>query len=245
MTFSPSAGTIGFAHRGASAECRDNTLASFARALALGARALETDAWLSADGIVVLDHDGEFRRGLRRRPIRSLARDALPDHVASLADLYRSWGTNFELSIDVKDGAAAAPLLDVAREVGAVSRLWLCSPNEADLRMWRSLDADAHLVHSTTLRHLSGLRHPYRDATPEAMEATLAEHARRLAAEGVAAVNLHQQAWSVLATRVVQGQDVGAFAWDAQTRQSLTRLMGMGIDAVYSNDVALMMSVLG
>ena len=60
---------IAFAHRGARAHAPENTLEAFRRALDLGATGLETDAWLTADGAVVLDHDGVAKRGLRRRPI--------------------------------------------------------------------------------------------------------------------------------------------------------------------------------
>src|SRR6185436_7833703 len=48
---------IGFAHRGARAHAPENTLDAFALALRLGATGLETDLWLTADGIPVLDHD--------------------------------------------------------------------------------------------------------------------------------------------------------------------------------------------
>ncbi len=244
MTHSGSAGIIGFAHRGARAECQDNTLVSFARALALGARALETDAWVSADGIVVLDHGGEVRRGLRRYPMRSLGRDALPGHVPSLFDLYRTCGTAFELSVDVKDAAAAAPLLADARQAGAAARLWLCSPDLGALRAWRTLDADAHLVHSTTLRHLTGLRHPYGDGSTKALMASLGAHADRLAEVGVAALNLHHQAWSAPTVAAVQDRSILAFAWDAQSVEVLNRLVAMGLDGIYSDHVSRMLNAL-
>jgi glycerophosphoryl diester phosphodiesterase len=242
---SPGSGkTIGFAHRGARAVCRDNTLASFTTALELGARALETDAWLSADGVVVLDHDGSFRVGLRRYPIRALARRQLPTHVPALADLYLRCGSDYELSVDVKDAAAAAPLLTVARQAGAASRLWLCSSHVTSLQAWRELDADANLIHSTSLHQLTGLRHPYRESSVGRVVATLSDHARHLHGRGVTALNLHHQAWNPEAVAAVQDWGVGAFAWDAQTVDVLTRLVGMGIDAVYSDHVARMVSVL-
>lgn len=242
MTFSGPGGTIGFAHRGARAECRDNTLASFTRALTLGAGGLETDAWLTADGVVVLDHDGWFRLGLRRYPIRFLERDALPGHVPSLADLYHQCGADFELSVDIKDDDATAPLLDVARQVGGASRLWLCSPHLPSLQAWRGLDPDANLVHSTSLFQLTGLHHPYRETSADGVAATLSDHARHLSASGVTALNLHHQAWSPPTVTAVHRHDVRAFGWDTQTMETLTRLVGMGIDAVYSDHVALMLS---
>ncbi len=54
--------TVVYAHRGAAAERPENTLASFRRALELGADALETDVHLTADGAVVACHDAD---GLR------------------------------------------------------------------------------------------------------------------------------------------------------------------------------------
>ena len=53
---------ICFAHRGAAAELPENTLPSFARALEVGADALETDLHLTRDGIVVAAHDPDGRR---------------------------------------------------------------------------------------------------------------------------------------------------------------------------------------
>ena len=54
---------IGFAHRGAKAHAPENTIAAFQLALRLGATGLESDVWLTAEGIPVLDHDGVVRRG--------------------------------------------------------------------------------------------------------------------------------------------------------------------------------------
>ena len=51
-----------YAHRGAASERPENTLASFARALDLGAGALETDLHLTADGHVVVAHDATLAR---------------------------------------------------------------------------------------------------------------------------------------------------------------------------------------
>ena len=79
---------IAFAHRGARAHARENTLAAFQLALRLGATGLESDVWLTADGVPVLDHDGVVRAGLRTRPIGTLARAELPPHIPSLAELY-------------------------------------------------------------------------------------------------------------------------------------------------------------
>lgn len=51
-----------FGHRGAAALAPENTLASFALALALGADALELDVWGTRDGVVVVIHDETLER---------------------------------------------------------------------------------------------------------------------------------------------------------------------------------------
>ena len=66
-----------FAHRGASAHERENTLAAFGRAIELGATGIESDVWITSDGVAVLDHDGTIGT-LRKRPISACRRDELP-----------------------------------------------------------------------------------------------------------------------------------------------------------------------
>lgn len=51
-----------YGHRGASHLCPENTLAAFARALEVGADALESDVHLTRDGHVVLSHDPDGSR---------------------------------------------------------------------------------------------------------------------------------------------------------------------------------------
>jgi glycerophosphoryl diester phosphodiesterase len=53
---------IVYAHRSASFELPENTLASFALALELGADAIETDAHMTRDGRIVLSHDATPER---------------------------------------------------------------------------------------------------------------------------------------------------------------------------------------
>ena len=53
---------IAFAHRGARAHAPENTLEAFALGLRLGATGLESDVWLTADGIAVLDFHRQERR---------------------------------------------------------------------------------------------------------------------------------------------------------------------------------------
>src|SRR5205809_7784513 len=65
QTFEPAQARLErVAHRGAPRERVENTLASFQRALEVGADAIELDVHLTSDGLVVVHHD-EAARGRR------------------------------------------------------------------------------------------------------------------------------------------------------------------------------------
>lgn len=57
------------AHRGASCERPENSLAAFVRAAELGANAVELDVHLTADGHLVVHHDPTLPDGALRRAI--------------------------------------------------------------------------------------------------------------------------------------------------------------------------------
>jgi glycerophosphoryl diester phosphodiesterase len=221
---------IGFAHRGARAHAPENTLESFQLALRLGATGLESDVWLTADGVPVLDHDGIASGRVRRRPISSVRRADLQSHVPTLGELFETCGTDFELSLDVKDAAAADAVIDEARRSGAdLRRIWLCHHDWEQVAAWRDLDDDVRLVDSTRLRRMK--------EGPERRAATLAE-AR------VDAVNLHATDWTGGLATLFHRFEVHAFGWDAQHERVLASLLHMGLDAVYSDHVDRMMQAL-
>lgn len=223
--------TITFAHRGARAEEPENTLPAFRRALDLGARGLESDAWLAADGEVVLVHDAVARRGLRRlRVAKSTAEQLRGIGVPRLADLYATCGADFELSLDVKEHGAARPILEVARGVGegAADRLWLCSPELSLLEELRAEGVGCRLVHSVRRREI----HP-----------PLERHAADLAAAGVDALNMHHADWTKGLVALFHRFDVRAFAWDVQEVRHLQTMLRMEVDAIYSDYVDRMVAV--
>ena len=68
--------------------------------------------------------------------------------------------------------------------------------------------------------------------------------AAQLRAAGVDAVNLHHTDWSGGMTTLFHRFGRYAFAWDAQFERVLTALLGMGVDAVYSDHVDRMVEAL-
>ena len=222
---------ITFAHRGGRADAPENTLDAFRRALEVGAAGLESDARLAADGQVVLVHGTTIRTGLRRVRVRDLPADRLAElGVPRLADLYAELGIAFELSLDLKQPDVAGPILAVARAAGAVDRLWLCARDLPDLEAVRRTDSDVRLVHSMG-------RRAYGDA--------LERHASTLVKAGVAALNLRETEWSLGLVTLAHRFGLLAFAWDAQEYRRIRALLGMGVDAIYSDHVERLVAAVG
>ncbi len=219
---------IGFAHRGApTAGARENTLAAFEHALRRGARALESDVWLTLDGVAVLDHDGMVRRGLSRRPISTIPAEHLPAWIPPLEQLYETTGGDFDFCLDVKDPAAAGPVVEVARRHERAGQLWLCG-SAAQVRGWQPMAEGPRLVVSTTLR-TGGASRRMDDARID-----------EAATAGAAAINLRAPEWNADRVRRCHDQHLLAFAWDVQQRGILERTREYGCDAIFSDSLTLL-----
>ena len=223
-----------FAHRGGRAHAPENTLEAFRRAVDLGATGLESDVWLTADGIPVLDHDGRVGRGLRRSSLSSHRRDELPGHIPSLADLYEAIpavaaGT-VQVCLDVLDVAAAAPVTSLVAAADCNAQLWLAHPDWRVLLEWRGLDDAVRLVDSTRLNRIT--------EGPE-------RRAADLAAAGVNAINLHASEWSGGLCTLFHRFGLECFGWDAQHAHRITTLLGQGLDGIFGDHVDRLVTAAG
>ena len=210
---------IAFAHRGARAHAPENTIEAFQLALRLGATGLESDVWITADGVAVLDHDGAFGPRFRRRKINESNHSQLPGHIPTLAEFYDSVTTSVPLSLDVKDPAAFEAVVDTARNVGAEDTLWLCHPQLEQLLVWRH-STDAKLVESTR-----------RSKIPEGIE----RRAFRLRDTGIDAINLRHMDWSGGTIAMFHRFERYTLGWDAQHPREIANLLDAGIDGVFSD----------
>lgn len=214
---------LAFGHRGAKSLAPDNTLGSFELALKLGANGLETDAWITDDGEVVLDHDGVVRRLLRTRNIADVSRNDLPDHIPSLSELFDACGTTFDLSIDVKDSNAFDSILQVADQSGfSRSRLWLCHPDVTTLSEVREKHHEVKLVNSVRLQRIK-----------EGVERRCA----LLAEAKIDTLNMHHSDWNGGLVTLAHKFGIVAFGWDAQFEHVLNDGFRMGLDGIYSDYV--------
>ena len=135
-----------FAHRGLALEAPENTLLSFAKAIAAGAIYVETDVHASLDGAAVIAHDPDLKR--------IAGRDIRVDQL-TLAELQRidlGYGQTFttlaaaldafpdtRFNIDVKAAAAAEPAARAIIAAKAQSRVLVSSFDERRRRAALSL----------------------------------------------------------------------------------------------------------
>lgn len=217
---------IAFAHRGAKAHSRENTLPAFVLGLKLGANGLETDAWTTADGQIVLDHDGVVRSLGRKRPISSFNARDLPAHIPTLGMLFETCGVNFDLSIDIKDTTSFLGCVETARDFGFdESRLWLCHYSSSIIIEQRRVLPDVRLVDSTRLARIK-----------EGLEMRCAS----LSTNGIDALNMHHSDWTGGSTTLAHKFGLHAFGWDAQFDYVLSNSLRLGLDGIFSDHVDTM-----
>ncbi len=211
-----------FAHRGASAYAPENTLDAFSLALKLGANGLESDIWATRDGVLVLDHDGVVKSRLRSKPIAEIDRSALPSHIPSLEQLLQHCGTQYQLSLDVKDPVVFETIERTVANIDEtmLDRLWLCHPSCDLLINKRTTTPGCKLVDSTRLAKIK--------EGPERRAATLA-------ANGIEAFNMHYSDWNGGLVALFHRFNIVSFGWDMQHEAVIENGIRMGLDGVFSD----------
>lgn len=198
-------------------------MAAFRLAVKLGATGLESDVWLTSDGVVVLDHDGWVGPRWRRRPIAETLSTALPKHIPTLAELADLAHLHqLALSLDIKDVAAydavGRTLTDVSADLA--QRSYVCCEDFAVLQQIAPRLRNLQLIDSSRLATMK--------AGPERRLADLSDL-------GVVGLNMHHTDWNGGLVALAHRFNRLAFAWDAQFEYQLTTTLLMGIDGLYSD----------
>ena len=211
-----------FAHRGGRAHAPENSMEAFRLAVRLGATGLESDVWCTADGVPVLKHDGRVGRWPRRRAISAITFGEVPAAIPALAALLAEVGRDLPISLDLKDSAAATPVIELTAVDKTTDRLWLCHHDHEVVASWRDLDPRVRLVHSTRVDRIGS---------------SLERHAMDLASAGIDGVNLPEAEWSAGLVKLFRRFDLTCLGWDAQYRRQIDRLLSLGLDGIYGDHV--------
>jgi glycerophosphoryl diester phosphodiesterase len=241
---------IVYAHRGAAAERPENTLASFRRALELGADALETDVHLTADGAVVAVHDPDGARvaGVER----AIARSTL--------DEIRGWDAGYVFV----DGRGERPFVGQGHRIptldellGELPKVTINVDLKADepelverfLKVVRGHRAEDRVVAASfrrgPLRRLraAGWRGDTSLSRWEFVASWLVPRALYGRPPGTRAqIPTHVGPWSIASRRVLEelhALGLGVDYWTINDPDEARRLVALGADGIMTDDPAL------
>jgi glycerophosphoryl diester phosphodiesterase len=211
------------AHRGDPYRFRENTLDSLRAALELGADAVEIDVRLTRDGVPVLLHDETLKRlweldrpilSLSAEEVRGLTEGAVPTLAEALA---ATDGHRVMLDLPgTPDVRAARKVVDVVRESGAEERVYYCAGARAMLAV-RAADRSAEIALTwTTLA-------PPRPALLEAVRPRWLNYRWSLVDRALAE-RVHRDGYLLS-------------VWTPDTRRSMRRLLGVGVDSITTNRI--------
>ncbi len=227
---------LAFAHRGGAEEAPENSLAAFEAAVALGFRHLETDAHVTADGVVLAFHDHVLERvtdgtgqvaDLSWATV-SRARIGGTEPILRLDELLEAFD-DVCVNIDAKHDAAVEPVAEVIRRAGAEDRVCLASFDDRRVARLRALvpGATCSLGARAVARLRTGLLRrapaecaqvPPRARGVSLITASLVERAHRLG------LQVH--------------------AWTIDDPAEMIRLLDLGVDGIMTDRPSVLRDVL-
>ena len=219
------------AHRGASAEKPENTLAAFRRALALKADGIELDVHVSRDGMPVVFHDPDLFRltGVRGRITAQTWRELKKlrvrgtEPIPRLADVLRLIRGRAVVQIELKTGVPVAPVVRAIKVARATKRVIFASFDPGLVRAARRLAP----------------------AVPRMLIAdgrqTPASLVRQLAALGASGLSVNHRAVRTAAwLHYFQSRDYTVWCWTVNDPARMRKLAAWGVDAILSDNPALL-----
>ena len=219
------------AHRGASAEKPENTLAAFRRALALKVDGIELDVHVARDGVPVVFHDADLFRltGVRGRvaakswrelkKLRVLGSEPIP----RLVDVLRFTRGRTMVQIELKAGVPVAPVVRAIKLARALE--WVILASFAP-----DLLHQAGRLAPTIPRMLisNGRQSP-------------ASLARQLAAIGACALSVdHRVVRDAKWVRYLHLHGYTVWCWTVNDARRARQLAGWGIDALLGDNPVLL-----
>jgi glycerophosphoryl diester phosphodiesterase len=242
-------GLIRVGHRGAAALADQNTLRSFAAAVAAGVDAIEFDVLDLADGPLVLAHSNdllEVSQGAARGTVCDCSLDELREVAPDLATLDEALAFLAEqpglgVHVDLKATKRSAEVAEALRRHALDRRSVVSSSHRPSLHAIRRA-APSVCVGLTYPQDRYGVsrRRALQPAIRLAALAMRASFARRvpamLARGRPQALMLHHAVVSSGAVRQAHAAGAAVWAWTVDHPVELARVTAAGVDGVITND---------
>lgn len=219
------------AHRGASAEAPENTLAAFRRALALRVDGIELDVQVTQDGVPVVFHDAGLKRvtGTRGRltakswPELAALRVRGTEPIPRLVDILRLTRCRAVVQIELKAGVSVAPVIRAIMTARAAAWVILAS---FEPKLVRETQRLAPAVPRMLISE--GRRSP----------ATLARQLAALEASGLS-VN-HRAVRDADWVAYFHARGHAVWSWTINDARTARQLAGWGIDGLLGDNPSLL-----
>ena len=236
------------AHRGISARFPENTMAAFGAAADEGALMLELDVGLSADGALVVLHDATLDRTTSGQgPLSQLPLDRLQgldagswfdprfasERLPTLQQVFERFGERIAINVEIKpeavssssEGGIEEQVVALVRRQQLQSRVVVSSFEPAAVARVKRMAPE---IRAAVLYH-------------HEIEFDPVQLATLFRADG-----LHLNKRHVTAAVVDELHAAGLYAgvYTANEREDLRRLAGMGVDAIFTDDVVVARALL-
>jgi len=217
-------------HRGAPREFPENSLPAFARAIELGADAVELDVHVSADGIPVVHHDPDVAspRGRAKNPLASMTGDDIARvelapgvFVPSLEQVLALAANKATVYVELKGRHVEESAIAAIRR----SVAW-CAVHSFD--------------HNTIVRAAEIAPELRRGILFDAYPVDVGRSMRK-----ASALDVWPQ-WELIDRPLVErvhGEGGRVIAWTVNTVESAERLVALGVDGLCGDDVRLFASL--
>ena len=237
---------LAFAHRGGARHPdllgRENTMAAFRHAWALGYRYLETDVHLTRDGVLVAFHDALLDRvsdgvgSIADLDTTALARVRVAgEEVPSLAEVVDAF-PEARFNLDLKADAVVEPLATFVLERGLHDRVLVGSFSSRRLHRFRALVGPRVPTSAAPLEVAAYVVLPGRLAHRLAPRVAALQVPHRVQGLPVASARLVRRAHAV---------GVQVHVWTVDDPDEMRLLLDRGVDGLMTDRTDVLASVLG